>query len=144
MTPDTSAQESPAGEPLPAWIVLPGHPDTPAHVHVSRYSFGARVIRTIGLAAGWGMVAAATFVITFFDPFLSSMPVVIGAVSVWRSWRGRYAVRSFRGSCPRCRTEMALKPGTKVSVPHPLVCYECHHEPELLLFDEGARERLAA
>ncbi|HEU0053695.1 MAG TPA: hypothetical protein VFQ39_10975 [Longimicrobium sp.] len=118
---------------VPAWIVLPGHRETEAHVEVRGYSLGARVLRTAALLAGWGTLTATVFFVTIFDPFMTSMPLVIGAVAVWRSWKGRYRVQRFEGSCPRCGEGMTLKPGSKISVPHPLVCYSCHHEPALVL-----------
>ena len=115
-----------------ARIVLPGHADTVARVDVREVTFGARVTRTLVLAAVWGSVTTATFLITMFDPFMTSLPALVGTMSVYRSWRGRIQVRSFVGACPRCGAEIRLKANSRVSAPHPLVCYACHHEPELV------------
>lgn len=121
-----------AAQPVPAWIVLPGHPDTPARVEVVQYSPMWRASRTLALFAAWGGLTAATFFVTLFDPFMTSLPLIVGAAQVWRSATGRFSVTDFQGSCPRCSVEMQLKAGTKVSVPHPMVCYTCHHEAELV------------
>ncbi|HEX9935640.1 MAG TPA: hypothetical protein VGB15_00905 [Longimicrobium sp.] len=115
-----------------ARIVLPGHADTVAKVEVREVTFGGRVTRTLGQAALWGTITTATFLITMFDPFMTSLPALVGAMAVYRSWKGRFQVRSFRGGCPRCGTEIQLKPDSRVAAPHPLVCYSCHHEPQLV------------
>jgi hypothetical protein len=116
-----------------ALVVLPGHPDRAARVAVDAVPFGARVARTLVMAGVWSSISAAMFFITVFDPFMTSMPVLVGAVTVWRSWKGEWRVRSFRGECPRCGAEIRVKPNARVAVPHPLVCYACHHEPHLVL-----------
>lgn len=116
-----------------ARIVLPGHEDTVARVDVDEVSFGARVTRTMVMAAVWATITTATFLITMFDPFMTSLPALVGTMAVYRGWKGRFQVRSFRGGCPRCGADIQLKPNSRVSVPHPLVCYACHHEPKLVL-----------
>ena len=115
-----------------AWIVTPGHREAEARVDAVPFPFWARAVRTLGLMAAWGGASVATFFVTMFDPFLTSIPVAVGAFSVFRSWRGHFVVRSFDGGCPRCGASMRLKPGARISVPHPMVCYACHHEGELL------------
>jgi len=120
---------------LGARLVLPGHADTVARVDVDAVSFGARVTRTMMMGAAWGTITTAVFLITLFDPFMTSLPALVGSMSVYRSWRGRFQVRSFRGGCPRCGAEIQLKPNSRVSAPHPLVCYACHHEPKLVFVE---------
>lgn len=115
------------------WIVLPGHRDVRAAVEVVRYSSGRRVWRTVLLAGVSVLATAAAFVVTIFDPFLSSIPLLVGATATWRSWKGRFRVTRFEGACPRCAEPIPLRPGSRIASPHPLVCYECHHEPELYL-----------
>ena len=116
-----------------ALVVLAGHADREARVDVDEVPFRARVFRTMMMAGVWGTISTAMFFITVFDPFMTSMPVLVGAVTVWRNWKGRYRVRSFRGDCPRCGAAIEVKPNARVGVPHPLVCYACHHEPQLVL-----------
>ena len=73
-----------------AWLILPGHRDAAARVRVVRYPFWARLWRTAALGAMWGIITLTAFLITVFDPFLSSIPLVLGSASVWRSWRGEF------------------------------------------------------
>jgi hypothetical protein len=115
-----------------ARIVLPGHADTVARVDLSEVPMRARVLRTMVLAAFWGTVTVGVFFITVFDPFMTSLPAFVGAASVYRSWRGRFELHAFQARCPRCAAELKVKPNAKVSAPHPLVCYACHHQPELV------------
>ena len=115
-----------------ARIVLPGHVDTVARVDVLEVPLRARVLRTILLAAAWGTTTVAVFLVTLFDPFMTSLPAFVGAASVYRSWRGRFELRAFQARCPRCAAELQVKPNARVSAPHPLVCYACHHQPELV------------
>ena len=116
-----------------AWIVLPGHRDTQARLRVEPYSFLARIYRTVMYAGLWMVGTAATVLVTMFDPFISLIPLFVGAVATYRSWNGRFRVMDFDGACPRCETPIALKPGSKIASPHHLVCYHCHHEPDLYL-----------
>lgn len=126
----TSSDERAAGRS--AFVVLPGHPDTRAKVEVEAVTLAARVARTAGMGALWGSITVATFFITMFDPFMTSLPTLVGTMAVYRSWRGRFRVRGFEAACPRCGTEIRMKPEVCVSLPHPLVCYACHHEPRLV------------
>ena len=125
--------ETGASAAVNAHVVLPGHADTLAKVDVDAVPFRARLLRAMVMAGVWGAISAAMFFITVFDPFMTSMPVLVGAVTVWRNWKGRFRVRSFHGRCPRCAAELRVKPNARISVPHPLVCYACHHEPQLVL-----------
>ncbi|HEX8391234.1 MAG TPA: hypothetical protein VF665_02660 [Longimicrobium sp.] len=125
--------ETQAAVPVNARLVLPGHPDAPAHVTLVRASGWARVRRTLLFGMGWISGTVTMFAITLFDPFMTALPFLIGGLMTFRSWRGRFRVTSFRGSCPRCHQPLDLKPGARIGAPHPLVCYNCHHEPELYL-----------
>jgi hypothetical protein len=113
-----------------AVVHLRGHGSTPAVLAVSRYSVVGWSIRVVRYVAGWLGVSGATLIFTF-DPFVASFPFVIGLGYVYRTVRGRYHVRHFEGNCPRCSARLALKPGSKIPLPYDLVCYSCHHEPQL-------------
>lgn len=115
---------------LPAVVHLRGHAATPAHLDVERFPLLAWVARIVRYVVGWLGTTWLTLVLTF-DPFVASFPFVIGMGLVYRTVRGRYRVNAFRGVCPRCSTELKLDPGSKIPLPYPLVCYACHHEPEL-------------
>jgi hypothetical protein len=116
-----------------AWLILPGHHDAAAHLRVIHYPFWARASRTGALGMIWGTITVGAFFLTMFDPFLSSIPLIMGAAAVWRSWRGHFRVQEFAGECPRCRHSLALERGVRISSPHRMVCYHCHHEPHLAL-----------
>jgi hypothetical protein len=40
-------------------------------------------------------------------------------------------VQRFEGACPRCDNPLPLPPGSRIRLPHRMVCYKCHHEPLL-------------
>jgi hypothetical protein len=113
-----------------AWVVLGGHRPRPAELVVARYPAWAWAARTASFLAGWAGATAATFVLTF-DPFITALPFFMLGTLAWRTLRGRYRVESFRGECPRCAHPLAVRPGSAIDLPHPLVCYHCHHEPHL-------------
>jgi hypothetical protein len=114
-----------------ARIVLGGHPSRPAHLAAVRYPGWARLVRTLSYTFGWVTSTVLTLVFTF-DPFVASLPFFLGGSAVYRSWKGRYRVSEFSGVCPRCARELLVKAGSKIDLPHPLVCYHCHHEAELV------------
>lgn len=113
-----------------ARIVLGGHPTRPARLVARRYPAWARLARTLAFMVLWLLSTAGTLAFTF-DPFVASFPFVLGASFVYKSWKGRFRVEEFQAACPRCEEELLLKPGSRIDIPHPLVCYGCHHEPEL-------------
>ena len=123
----------PAAAQPTAWIVLPGHPDAPAHLSVVRYSRLARVYRTVWYAFLWMISTLGTLIVTIGDPFMTAIPLFVGAVMTVKSWGGRFLVTAFEGACPRCGVPIQLKPGSKIGSPHHLVCYSCHHEPDLYM-----------
>jgi hypothetical protein len=88
------------------------------------------VARTTGFVALWIASTLGTLALTL-DPFVASLPFLVGASLVYRSWKGRFRVEEFQAACPRCGEELKLEPGSRIDLPHPLVCYHCHHEPEL-------------
>jgi len=122
-----------ADMPSPAWIILPGHPDVPARLRVVAYSIVARAWRTGMAVVMWIASTLAMFFVTMFDPFLTGIPLLVGGVMTLRAWRGRYRVTEFDGRCPRCAEPITLEPGSRIASPHRLVCYHCHHEPQLFL-----------
>lgn len=115
------------------WIVLPGHRDVRASLAVVRYSPASRLSQTVLYGIASVVATGVTFLVTIFDPFLSAIPLLVGATATWRSWRGRFRVVRFTGACPRCAEPITLRGGSRIGSPHRLVCYSCHHEPELFL-----------
>lgn len=113
-------------------VRLRGYGSRPADLRLHRYPLLAWVARVTVFGAGWLAATVAMLVLTF-DPFIASFPFVIGMGLVYRAVRGRYRVEWFRGHCPGCEGELSMKAGSKIAIPHHLVCFNCHHEPELLL-----------
>ena len=113
-----------------ARIVLGGHPSRPARLVARRCPRWARVARTVGFVALWIASTLGTLALTL-DPFVASLPFLVGVSLVYRSWKGRFRVEEFQAACPRCGEDLRLEPGSRIDLPHPLVCYHCHHEPEL-------------
>lgn len=113
-----------------AVVRLRGHGAVPAHLDAARYPLWAWMARVVAFTLCWLVGSWLTLVLTF-DPFVASF--VLGMGMVWRGIRGRYAVRAFQGACPRCRHPLEIRPGSKISLPFPMTCYSCHHEPELLV-----------
>ena len=67
-------QTPPAAAQPTAWIILPGHPDAPAHVSVERYSRLARLARTVWYGFLWMISTVATlFVLVCSSMLVSSM-----------------------------------------------------------------------
>lgn len=116
----------------PARTVLRSHGSLPAEVEVVKYPRTRWALRTLGYVVLWVGWTVGTLLFTF-DPFVASFPFVIGAALAYRSWKGGYQIRAFQGHGPRCENELTIKPGSKIDLPHPLVCYNCHHEPELVV-----------
>jgi len=117
-----------------AVIHLRGHGTTAAEVEITRYSPLVWLGRVLGYVAAWIGGTFATLVITF-DPFVASFPLVIGLGYSYQAVRGRYRVDHFEGACPRCHEHIRVRPGSRIPIPHSLVCFNCHHEPELRLVE---------
>jgi hypothetical protein len=125
-----NANEAPPRPPERAWTVLAGYGRRPARLVVTRQGRTAWMLRTAAALVAWIGGTAATLAFTF-DPFVASLPGMLGGAFAFRTWRGRYAVQSFRGECPACGAALLIKPGARIGLPHKLVCYACHHEPHL-------------
>ena len=124
--------DTPPYRPAPARILLRGHDSRPAHLEVARFPFWSWMARTSGYVLAWMLGTLGGFLLTW-DPFVTVIPFAVGLVYAWNSFRGRYRVRAFRGECPRCETPLQVEEGAKINLPHPLVCYHCHHEPLLVM-----------
>lgn len=115
-----------------AVIRLRGHQARPAHLEVSRYPTWAWLGRILLYLLVWVVGTWATLVFTF-DPFVASFPFVLGLGLVYHGIKGRYQVHAFQGACPRCEEALKLDAGSRINLPHSMVCYACHHEPELVV-----------
>jgi len=100
--------------PATAFVSLRGYGSVPAHLEVSRFPLLAWMARVVFFCVCW-------------------VGGTLGLGLVYGGVRGRYRVHAFWGVCPSCREPLQLREGSKISLPHPMNCYVCHHEPELIL-----------
>ncbi len=113
-----------------AFVTLPGHRPAPARVELVYRPAAWRGARAMLLLVFfWGMVPLAAAIPPHYPWALASLAA--GAYLSHRAWTGRFRVRAFAGSCPRCARELELRPGTGISLPHALTCFTCHFEPQL-------------
>jgi hypothetical protein len=117
-----------------AQITLRAHPPAPARVEIEYQSSMHRMLR----AAFWVVICWSLMPWTFIVPphYPWALAAFVAGVYLgFHHWNGRYVVRTFSGSCPRCGRPLALKPGSRINLPHTLTCFGCHHEPVLELGD---------
>lgn len=116
----------------PAILRLPGHEPTPAQARVIYRPRSLRLSRAIlSLALFWGLAPVVFFIPPHLPWVLTAL--AFGVYFAYANWTGTYEVRTFEGTCPRCGSVLEIKPGNKISLPHKMVCYRCHHEPRLLM-----------
>lgn len=117
---------------LPARVELPGAGTRDARVEVIYQPRATRLTRAL-LILG---VTVVLMPLVFFIPPHFLWPIVVlaaGAYFAYRYWQGEYYVSTFQGKCPRCETDLELKPGSRIRSRQTLECYGCHRQPELVL-----------
>ena len=115
---------------FPAALRLRAHPPTEATVTVEILSAQGRAMRGAVVMLSALVAAPVLFIIPPHLPW-GLGALALGAFLAWRQWSGRYLVREFQGTCPRCGRELEIRAGTRITLPHKVTCYECHHESEL-------------
>lgn len=130
-------RNGPAPVPL-ALLTLPGHAPAPARVELVRVPLARRLLLAGGSGAlFWGLAVVLLVLPPHYPYFLLGM--ALGVYLPYVYWTGRWRVRAFAGSCPRCGRHLQLPHGTRVDLPHTLTCFACHFEPRLEL-EEAPRE----
>lgn len=115
---------------LPARLALRGHSPSGAVLRAAWRSPRARATRAALSLLGFWAIAPIVF---FIPPHLpwAAAAAVAGVYFALRQWTGEYVVEHFEGNCPRCGNPLPLATGTRIRLPHRMVCYHCHHEPSL-------------
>jgi hypothetical protein len=116
----------------PAILRLPGHESAPARAEAVFRPRSVRLTHALlSLALYWGL----TPVVALIPPHLpwALTAFGLGIYFAWANWRGEYKIRRFEGACPRCGNELEIEEGSKISLPHRMTCYNCHHEPVLYM-----------
>jgi hypothetical protein len=87
-----------------------------------------------------GLIALLGFwllipVVVFIPPHIPWALLAFGSGIYfgYRKWIGEYFVHRFSGSCPRCGSQLSIKPGSLIRNPHSMDCFNCHHKPLLEL-----------
>ena len=113
-----------------AHLTLRAHNPAPARVELVRNPLAGRIVRTLAwLGLCWGSMPLLLWIPPHY-PWVA-VALLGGSYLGYRSWTGRYAVRSFAGICPRCGAGLSLGRQRTIDLPHTLTCYHCHFEPRL-------------
>jgi hypothetical protein len=118
---------------VPARIVLPAHQSTSAILFLAPASDGTWLLRTAGYFVHWIGATAVTALVTFFDPHVLPLPILIGGAWFYQAFKRRNRVAHFQGSCPRCANELTIPPNSWVGFPYRMDCLNCHFVPEVEL-----------
>lgn len=114
----------------PAQLTLRAHHPAPARVELICRPLPGRIVRTVAwLLVCWGAIPFLLIIPPHY-PWVA-MAFLGGIYLAYRSWTGRYSVRSFAGICPRCGSALSLGRQRTIDLPHTLTCFNCHFEPRL-------------
>lgn len=115
-----------------AWVRLPGHEAVAAHADVDHRNRRTRIVRSIVALGATLVITPIVFILPPHIPWMV-IALVWGGYTAHQQWRGEFVVRSFEGVCPRCHSPLVIEPGTKIRLPHQVDCFNCHHEPTLVI-----------
>jgi hypothetical protein len=114
----------------PARLSLRGHQPRPAVLEVVYRPPRVRATRALLSLLGLWALAPLVAIVPPHIPW-AILAFLGGIYLAFRQWTGEYVVQRFEGACPRCETPLPLPPGSRIKLPHRMVCYNCHHEPLL-------------
>jgi hypothetical protein len=121
------AGEAEAVRDLAVHLTLFGHPHTGVALRVEVHPVWRRRVRAVGtLLVCWGAMP-----ILFFIPPHAEWLVAAffgGLYLAHREWTTEYRVVSFAGACPRCGSDLELRPGSRLRLPDRLGCGACRRE----------------
>ena len=120
-----------------ARITLRAHPPAPARLELVEQPLPGRLVRTVlSLVVCWGAIPLLIWIPPHYPWVLAAF--VSGLYLAWKFWTGKYRVRSFVGSCPRCGRYLIIRSGTRIDLPYTLTCFSCHWEPKLEINSSAA------
>jgi hypothetical protein len=114
----------------PARLSLRGHEPRPAILEVVYRPPRTRATRAVLSLVGLWLLAPLVALVPPHIPW-ALLAFLGGIYLAFRQWTGEYVVQRFEGACPRCATALPLPAGSRIRLPHRMVCYNCHHEPLL-------------
>lgn len=115
---------------LHARLSLRGHESRPAELTLVHRTPRERAVRAVlSLGALWALAPLVAIVPPHIPWAL--LAFCAGIYLAVRQWTGEYVVQRFDGACPRCAAPLRLPAGSRIRLPHAMVCYGCHHEPVL-------------
>jgi hypothetical protein len=117
-------------ERLPARLTLRAQGSKPAELEVRGVPARKRRTRALGYLLGcWILIPIVAFIPPHIPWVLAAF--FLGIYFFYRNWTGEYVVEHFEGHCPRCDNLLTIEKGTKLKLPHKMICNECHFEPTL-------------
>lgn len=116
----------------PAVLRLPGHGTRAVSAELVPRPRALRMRQALlALGLSWAIAPVVFFLPPHLPWVLAALG--IGVYLAHSRWTGTHEVRAFEGNCPRCDASIRIRPGARISFPHRLTCYACHHEPDLLV-----------
>ncbi|MBW3629370.1 MAG: hypothetical protein KY464_08750 [Gemmatimonadetes bacterium] len=113
-----------------ARLTLRGHQPRAAELVVVYRAPRTRATRALLSLVGLWALAPVVAVVPPHIPW-AVIAFCGGIYFAIRQWTGEYLVHRFEGACPRCAATLPLSAGSRIRLPHSMVCYSCHHEPVL-------------
>jgi hypothetical protein len=114
----------------PARLTLRAHEPQAAVLEVVYRPPRTRATRALLSLLGLWVLAPIVAIVPPHIPW-ALIAFLAGIYLAHRQWTGEYVVQRFEGACPRCATPLPLPRGSRIRLPHQMVCYSCHHEPVL-------------
>ena len=113
-----------------ARLSLRGHEPRAAELVLVHRGTRTRATRALLSLVSFWVLAPLVALVPPHVPW-ALLAFLAGIYFAFRQWTGEYVVQRFEGACPRCATPLPLPPGSRIRLPHAMVCYSCHHEPVL-------------
>ena len=117
------------GFAAPGRAILFGYDPTPAEARLLRRSLGWRAGGAARTMLLFLVVAPVVAIVPPHAPWVIGA-LLTGIILARRRWQEEITLQALDGTCPKCGTTLAVRPG-RLRAPHPLPCEACHHESSL-------------